>query len=101
MSRQSENTGFFCGHCGRDVARQAGGSFRNHCPHCLHSRHVDVVPGDRAAQCGAVMEPVSVDHSGKKGFVLIHRCTRCGHLDRNRLAPDDDMDLVIAIQRPR
>lgn len=47
------------------------------------------------------MEPVSVDHSGKKGFVLIHRCTRCGHLDRNRLAPDDDMDLVIAIQRPR
>ncbi len=47
------------------------------------------------------MEPVSVDHSGKKGFVLIHRCTVCGAEDRNRLAPDDDMDLVIELQRPR
>lgn len=101
MSRATENTGFICCHCAREVTRQSGGSFRNHCPDCLHSRHVDVVPGDRAAECGGLMEPIGVDHSGKKGFILIHRCASCGQQDRNRLAPDDDMDLVIAIQRPR
>lgn len=101
MSREAENTGFECGRCRRRVSRQSGGSYRNHCPHCLWSRHVDVAPGDRAADCGAVMEPAGVDHSGKKGFVLIHRCTACGAEDRNRLAPDDDMDVVIELQRPR
>ncbi|GAB3187726.1 RNHCP domain-containing protein [Nesterenkonia suensis] len=99
--REAENTGFCCGHCGRGVSPQSGGSYRNHCPYCLHSRHVDRLPGDRAADCGAVMAPVGVDHSGKKGFILIHRCTACGQVDRNRLAPDDDMDAVIALQRPR
>lgn len=101
MSRSDENTGFDCLRCGAEVPAQAGGSYRNHCPRCLHSRHVDVRPGDRSADCGAVMAPVAVDHSGKKGFILIHRCTACGAQDRNRLAPDDDIDAVIALQRPR
>lgn len=47
------------------------------------------------------MCPVGVDHSGKKGYLLIHRCTLCGAEDRNRLAPDDDMDAVIEVQRPQ
>ncbi|MDO5492588.1 MAG: RNHCP domain-containing protein [Nesterenkonia sp.] len=101
MSRSAENTGFTCLSCGTEVRAQSGGSYRNHCPVCLHSCHVDMTPGDRAAGCGAVMAPVAVDHSGKKGFVLVHRCTVCGSEDRNRLAPDDDMDAVIALQRPR
>ena len=101
MSRAHENTGFTCLNCGTVVSAQRGGSYRNHCPVCLHSRHVDVLPGDRQAQCGGVMEPVGVDHSGKKGFMLIHRCARCGAEDRNRLAPDDAMDRVIGLQRPR
>lgn len=99
--RSEENTGFECGHCSRRVSPHAGGSYRNHCPHCLWSKHVDVVPGDRAASCGGQMQPAGVDHSGKKGFMVIHRCTLCGAEDRNRLAPDDDMDQVIALQRPR
>ncbi|GAA1118716.1 MULTISPECIES: RNHCP domain-containing protein [Nesterenkonia] len=101
MSRQAENTGFDCLHCGKSIPAQRGGSYRNHCPHCLYSRHVDITPGDRAANCGAEMAPVGVDHSGKKGFLLLHRCTRCGQVDRNRLAPDDDMDRVIELQRPQ
>ena len=100
MSREAENTGFDCIHCGQPIPRQLGGSYRNHCPRCLYSRHVDITPGDRAGDCGAAMEPVGVDHTGKKGFLLLHRCTRCGQVDRNRLAPDDDMDRVIELQRP-
>lgn len=101
MSRSAENTGFICRHCAQVVSAQSGGSYRNHCPYCLRSRHLDVVPGDRAADCGAVMAPIGVDYSGKKGFILIHRCTGCRAEDRNRLAPDDDMDRVIALQRPQ
>lgn len=98
--RRAENTGFGCVHCGEAIPRHAGGSYRNHCPHCLWSRHVDKLPGDRAADCGAPMKPLSVDYSGKKGYILIHRCTACGAADRNKIAPDDDMDAVIALQRP-
>jgi DNA-directed RNA polymerase subunit RPC12/RpoP len=99
--RSAENTGFRCVHCGEAVLRHAGGSYRNHCPHCLWSRHVDQLPGDRAADCGGPMKPVGVDYSGKKGYILLHRCTVCGAADRNKIAPDDDMDAVIALQRPR
>ena len=44
---------FQCGHCGVDVSLDAPGtSHRNHCPHCLWSRHLDRnVPGDRKAGC--------------------------------------------------
>lgn len=98
--RNVENTGFSCIQCGGKIARHTGGSYRNHCPHCLWSRHVDELPGDRAAQCGAPMKPVGVDYSGKKGYILIHRCTACGATDRNKTAPDDDMDAIIALQRP-
>ncbi|GAA1454146.1 RNHCP domain-containing protein [Nesterenkonia lacusekhoensis] len=99
-TREQENTGFECIHCRRSIPKHSAGSYRNHCPRCLWSRHVDIMPGDRAAECGAEMEPIGVDHSGKKGYILIHRCTACGAQDRNRLAPDDDMDAVIALQRP-
>jgi hypothetical protein len=47
------------------------------------------------------MKPVGVDYSGKKGYILLHCCTVCGAADRNKIAPDDDMDAVIALQRPR
>ncbi|WP_300343757.1 RNHCP domain-containing protein [Nesterenkonia sp.] len=101
QGRDVENAGFRCTRCGAGVAPHTAGSYRNHCPHCLWSRHVDELPGDRAAECGAPMEPVGVDYSGKKGYILLHRCTACGAQDRNKLAPDDDMDRVIELQRPR
>ncbi|WP_120004480.1 RNHCP domain-containing protein [Nesterenkonia muleiensis] len=99
-AREQENTGFSCVNCAREAPQHTGGSYRNHCPHCLWSRHVDISPGDRAADCGGPMEPVAVDHSGKKGYILVHRCTVCAAQDRNKLAPDDNMDVLISLQRP-
>ena len=52
---------FTCKVCGRLVTPQgAGSSHRNHCPNCLASLHLDVEPGDRAADCGGIMDPVAV-----------------------------------------
>ncbi|MFG2191401.1 RNHCP domain-containing protein [Streptomyces sp. NPDC048639] len=101
MSRTTENTGFTCENCGRAVAALVNGSYRNHCPHCLHSLHVDTSPGDRANGCRALMRPVAVEHHSAKGYMIVHRCTGCGARGRNRMADDphqgDDLDMVLAV----
>ncbi|MGI5259155.1 RNHCP domain-containing protein [Streptomyces angustmyceticus] len=103
MSRTTENTGFTCGKCGEAVAPLVNGSYRNHCPHCLHSLHVDLSPGDRANDCRALMRPVAVEHHSAKGYMIVHRCTGCGTRNRNRMADDphqgDDLDTVLALMR--
>ena len=98
------NTGFACAHCGADVRPLENGSCRNHCPRCLHSLHVDVFPGDRASDCGGDLEPIAVEHNAKKGWVIVHRCRRCGEVRRNRAALDDpaqpdDYDAIVALSR--
>lgn len=55
------NDNFTCRNCGWMVTPLgAGTSHRNHCPNCLYSVHLDIEPGDRAADCGGLMEPVAV-----------------------------------------
>ena len=82
---------FTCEQCGFAVPPLRHGTCRSHCPRCLWSKHVDHDPGDRACDCHGLMEPIGLDQDGKKGFVLLHRCTRCGIERRNRAAPDDDL----------
>lgn len=87
---------FTCEHCGASVAPLEGGTYRNHCPHCLWSKHVDDQgPGDRASLCGGMMEPVSLDQSGKKGWMVIHECEKCGKKIPNKLAGDDQKDHLL------
>ena len=88
---------FVCKVCGRTVIPEnAGSDHRNHCPDCLSSLHVDIDPGDRASDCGGIMEPVAV--LVRKG---IHRCKRCGVLHSNRVAADDNpMKLMSIAMKP-
>lgn len=86
---------FVCGRCGFAVR---GRGYTNHCPKCLWSRHVDVNPGDRAAECGGMMEPVRVETDGD-GYSLVHRCGTCGHEKRNKTAADDDFGEILAIAK--
>ncbi|HEY7173876.1 MAG TPA: RNHCP domain-containing protein [Micromonosporaceae bacterium] len=90
MSRNTENTPFTCGHCGVRVSALAGGGYRNHCPDCLYSLHVDVRPGDRANPCRGLMAPIGVEYRSSKGHMIVHRCLRCGHVGRNRVADQSD-----------
>src|SRR4051794_2073561 len=48
MSRSTENSSFCCEHCQQLVLPVTNGSYRNHCPFCLRSKHVDILPGDRS-----------------------------------------------------
>lgn len=49
------------------------------------------------------MAPVALDYHSRKGFVIVHRCLRCGVTRRNRVADDsaqpDDVDTVIGLMR--
>ncbi|MDX8044961.1 RNHCP domain-containing protein [Gracilibacillus sp. S3-1-1] len=88
MSRLTENTAFQCENCGADVVPLTNGSFRNHCPYCLFSKHLDNHPGDRLSNCKGMMRPISLEHSGKKGFQIIHECIKCSKMQRNKVASD-------------
>lgn len=95
----ARNEPFVCGYCGKDVAPiKYGGSYRNHCPFCLWSKHVDGdVPGDRANACQGMMEPIGVMTRRTGEYVLVHRCTKC-HFERfNRVAGDDNADLLVKL----
>ena len=81
------DSGFICAHCGKEV-EPLGYTSRNHCPFCLWSLHLDENPGDRASDCGGQMEPVSAEPDPKKGFIITHRCTKCGALRRNKAAAE-------------
>jgi hypothetical protein len=84
---------FICAQCGAQVA---GDGYTNHCPKCLYSLHVDIMPGDRAAGCGGLMVPVRVEVK-KGGWVIWHRCQVCGHEHPNKSRPEDDSDALRAI----
>lgn len=103
QGRRRENAAFVCAHCGREVLPLSNGSFRNHCPFCLYSLHVDEAIGDRLSGCHGLMEPVAVKYNSKKGYQIRHRCTRCGHEQWNRIAEDtvqpDDMERICALMR--
>ncbi|HBR31040.1 MAG TPA: RNHCP domain-containing protein, partial [Clostridiales bacterium] len=86
------DSGFICGNCKKEVAPLSYSS-RNHCPFCLYSMHVDINPGDRLCECRGMMRPIAVNTSSKKGFVITHRCEKCGELHNNRSQADDDMNL--------
>ena len=77
--RFSKNdSGFVCENCGREV-EPLGYTSRNHCPYCLHSKHLDINPGDRASDCRGLLVPVHVELSAKKGYVIVHKCERGEH----------------------
>lgn len=89
---------FICEHCGKTVApTDHGTNNRNHCPHCLFSRHVDIRPGDRRSGCRGVMEPIGVWIRAGGEWALIHRCSTCGVFKSNRIAGDDDEVALFAI----
>jgi DNA-directed RNA polymerase subunit RPC12/RpoP len=85
------NESFVCENCNKNIPAHPDGSARNHCPFCLHSKHVDEdFPGDRAATCHGLMEPIDIDYKKNKGNMLLHKCKLCGKEILNKIAPDDD-----------
>lgn len=88
MSRKIENTSFKCEKCGSQVIPLTNGSYRNHCPFCLYSKHLDNKPGDRLSHCKGLMKPIALDYSSKKGYQIVHQCIKCEKIQKNKVAKD-------------
>ena len=75
-----------------------GNGYTNHCPVCLWSKHVDTSPGDRAATCHGLMKPIRVDVERGEN-ILTHQCELCGYAKRNRLAEEDNREVMLVVMR--
>ncbi len=83
FTRRTED--FTCEVCGTLVK---GNGYTNHCPICLSSKHVDVNPGDRASTCQGIMDATGLEIKNG-GYVITQTCRKCGHIRKNKSAPND------------
>lgn len=96
--RRNEADGFTCIHCKLHVPGEAWGTkHRNHCPACLHSRHVDHSPGDRACPCRGPMEPIAIEAKEGGEWAIVHRCKSCALVRTNRIAGDDSESALLKL----
>ena len=75
-----------------------GSGYTNHCSACLWSKHVDVNPGDRQAECKGMMEPISVELKNRE-YVILHHCVKCGFEKKNKTSKDDNFDAIVQISK--
>ena len=89
--KKTEN--FTCEKCGYFVE---GDGYTNHCPECLWSKHVDIFPGDRASDCGGMMEPIGIRKKSKE-YIILHKCVKCGTEKPNKAVKTDNFQMIIQI----
>ncbi|BBH51893.1 RNHCP domain-containing protein [Fluviispira sanaruensis] len=82
------NESFPCQNCGALVP-QAQSTCRDHCPNCLFSIHVDINPGDRAAECKGKLRPIAWSQHKKKGYMIHYQCESCGLEKVNKFLEHD------------
>jgi hypothetical protein len=103
---------FICLNCGEQIPVNSfmGTKYRNHCPNCLWSKHVDSdIPGDRKSNCGKGMRPIglTLKHEGKtKGgtdkigeLMIVHICSGCEKININRIAADDNEKEILKLMQ--
>lgn len=84
---------FVCEHCNKQV-KSAKYTARDHCPYCLYSKHVDILPGDRSNDCCGLLKPIGIEKF-KNTFKIIYKCEKCHKEHKNIICNDDNMDLII------
>lgn len=86
---------FICENCKNKVSK-LNYTARDHCPFCLYSKHVDIMPGDRMNTCLGLLKPIGIEKF-KNTYKIIYQCEKCKQIHKNIMANDDNMDLVIKL----
>lgn len=86
---------FICEHCKKYV-KKLNYTSRDHCPYCLHSKHVDVNPGDRSNTCKGLLKPIGIEKY-KNSYKIIYKCNKCNEVHKNITANDDNFEEIIKI----
>ena len=89
---------FICDNCGKEV-NKLNYSARDHCPYCLYSKHVDIMPGDRQNKCHGLLKPVGIEKY-RNTYKIIYQCQKCNKTKKNIIAKDDDFEKIIEISSP-
>lgn len=93
---EKKDNGFECIWCGKAI-KELKYSSRDHCTHCLASLHVDNNPGDRANSCCGILFPIDIAISGKKGYIIKYKCSKCGKIHNNKNAIDDEFSTILKV----
>ena len=88
---------FTCENCHKNV-NKLNYTARDHCPYCLYSKHVDIMPGDRSNECQGLLEPIGIEKF-KNTYKIIYKCKKCNQFHKNIMATDDDMDIIIELSK--
>lgn len=86
---------FICDNCKKEVNKLEY-TARDHCNHCLYSKHVDILPGDRQNTCHGLLEPISIEKY-KNTYKIIYKCQKCHQIHKNIMADDDNFELIIKL----
>ena len=86
---------FVCENCGCSVDK-LNYTARDHCPNCLYSKHVDIMPGDRNNNCLGMMKPIGIEKY-KNTYKIIYKCSKCSQIHKNVMANDDNYDLIVKL----
>lgn len=90
---------FICENCGKKVPK-LNYTARDHCPFCLYSKHVDILPGDRANACHGLLKPIDIEKF-KDTYKIIYQCERCKEKHKNIVATDDNYDEILEIMKKK
>ena len=88
---------FYCEYCQKRVSK-LNYTARDHCPFCLYSKHVDIMPGDRNNKCHGLLKPIGIEKY-RDTYKILYKCEKCHQLHKNIMANDDNMDLVIKLSQ--
>ena len=88
---------FICENC-KEKIEKLNYTTRDHCNHCLYSKHVDINPGDRQNPCKGLLKPIGIEKF-KNTYKIIYRCEKCHQIHKNIMATDDNMDLIIELSK--
>lgn len=86
---------FRCENCGKEVELLVY-SARDHCPYCLYSKHVDIMPGDRSNNCLGLLVPIDIEKF-KNAYKIIYKCDKCKEIHKNVSAEDDDFNKILEV----
>ena len=88
---------FICENCHKEVEK-LNYTARDHCPYCLYSKHVDIMPGDRLNECKGLLKPIAIEKF-KDTYKIVYKCNKCNEIHKNIMATDDDMNLIIELTK--
>lgn len=86
---------FTCENCHKNV-NKLNYTARDHCPYCLYSKHVDIMPGDRLNKCKGLLKPIGIEKF-KDTYKIVYQCQKCNQIHKNIMANDDNMDIIIQL----